>query len=589
MPFSDLTGRAFLSFLKPRSLLSPSEEREKLFKICTLLGMGAEFSGIGGDLFLYLLGKTPYPIYPTTLLNLLCALLFFISFLLSFYSYLFSVRFLCYSSLLLCIPGTYLIGAISEIPVLYIAFPLLIGGFFIGTKEEGILFLLSLLLWLFFYSIEKTYPPLPVERSPFFREGYIVAGLTSFFFTTYLLFSFNLSREETLTKREAENRSLIYTLSHKTEELEKAISARNQFLTSISHELRTPLASLVGILDIALLNRDKITEEHIKTAYSASVHTLRIVENLLDLNRIQQGELSPHWGEIYPIPVIESVVKMMKVFLHPKNKMELFLGNLPERVIGDEGKIRRALMNILSNAVRAVNQTEGGIIVVRGYLQEEPSNASLVVEIHDTGPGFNPQKVKSGEQFRPSPQGGMGLGLRITEELLRSMKGKMTIDSSPGKGARVTLTIPVQIPSGPPPSPPQRKVLKNLRILIVDDHPEILEVFRLYCEEVGCTVEVAENVEKAIGILKEKEIDYILLDLLMPDISGEEALLPLRQVAMEKGTPLKGVFALTAHVRGDDENILKVKGFDGFIPKPISLEDFHQRLLTYLRNGQKNQ
>jgi len=560
--------------------LRPQETR--VLKILLFLSALGEWLGPAVDLILYFFGKSERAFYPTSFWNILFSFILLLTAIL-FHKGFFrgATRFLVYASLLLGPLAIHNLGGVLSPVPFYLLFPLLLGGYLLSVGENALLSgiawveILALILW------ERTHPPPTLAQDPTLYFGaYVLMGMAGILVLSNLIFYVYRGTLRNLSSREGELEKLYLEVQHQAEELERALEVRKRFLENVSHELRTPLASIIGSVEILYREKGKDPGDSLRILHSASVHLLRLVENLLDISRIESGGLELRFRSFNPRRMLEEVKSLGEALLSPRCSLKLYLEHLPPRVISDEEKIRRIVLNLLSNAIKA---TQEGMITIRGFYE----GGLFKILIEDTGTGFDPEAVLSG---RPRKGNGLGIGLQISRKLVEVLKGELRIESRIGAGTRALVAIPVTVEEGIGreeleellhPSYPLRQ--RPCRILIVDDHPEILDVFRLHCELCGYEAFTALTVAEGLEILKNQgPFSLILLDLLMPEVDGYQGLRIYRQYLAEKNIPAK-ILALTAHVTGDDEVRLLKEGFDGFIPKPISYEEFARKLREALK------
>jgi PAS domain S-box-containing protein len=381
------------------------------------------------------------------------------------------------------------------------------------------------------------------------------------------------------------------------EEAERANNAKTNFLANISHEIRTPINSIIGfteLMDYELT--DKNLKNYLASIKSSSKTLLSLIEDLLDLSKIEAGELS-----LKPEPVsIRSVFnEIYQVFwLKMKEKNLNFDIKIPERLpdtlIMDELRIRQILMNLLSNALKF---TENGNIVVVVSVDETNSipnypSIDLIIEVCDTGIGI-PKEYQSliFEAFKQQDEqdsrkyGGTGLGLAITRRLVEMMHGTIKLDSQPGKGSRFSVYLPaIKVRKGKSIAKEIESdelldiVFHEAKILIVDDILTNRILLKNCIRGNNLTFYEASNGEEAIDIVKRYLPDIVLLDLNLPIINGFAVAEYIKTNIKEKEIH---IIAISATRLSEKEAIYK-KFFDVFIAKPFKTKEITHNMMKFM-------
>ena len=315
-------------------------------------------------------------------------------------------------------------------------------------------------------------------------------------------------------------------------ELQQANRLKGEFIARMSHEFRTPLTSVIGygeqLRDVCDGNRD--ASHHVAAVVRGGRYLLNLVENLLDQARIEidQLELNPSACDLHELS--EEIEQLLRPLAEQK-QLSLawwFDGGIPPRVWLDATRLEQVLINLVGNAIKFTH--EGGVNVEFDWQQGQ-----LRVAISDTGPGIGDSDAAAVfEPFRQADAGrrtkGAGLGLAISQSLVRAMGGEITLTSGKGQGknpgSRFEFNVDAAtIGAGGSANP---DILAGRRILLVDDDPDLLELFTLYLKAAGCSVENARDSATAIDMAQRFRPDAIVLDLNLGDTQGTDLAVELR-------------------------------------------------------------
>ena len=371
---------------------------------------------------------------------------------------------------------------------------------------------------------------------------------------------------------------------------EKANRAKSDFLSSMSHEIRTPLNAIVGLSEDVLNYKDQVPEEvalDVTDIQNASQTLLEIVGNILDINKIESEKM-----EIInkPYNLKEEIISLCKVTTtRIKDKpIEFKLDiapDVPEELIGDKIHIKQVVNNLLSNAIK---YTEQGNITLSVKCINEKDICKLIISVQDTGRGIKAENInKLFTKFERldvemnSTTEGTGLGLAITKSLVEMMGGKINVQSQFGKGSIFIVYLPQKISKHQSEKIDinelpieNQKDLSGKKILIVDDNKLNIKVAIKALQDFNFAIEECHDGLECLEKVKEKEYDLILMDIMMPVMSGESALAKLKENPEFK-TP---VIALTADaVSGAREKYIK-EGFADYISKPFNKEQVKEKI-----------
>ncbi len=371
---------------------------------------------------------------------------------------------------------------------------------------------------------------------------------------------------------------------------EKANRAKSDFLSSMSHEIRTPLNAIVGLSEDIASYKDQVPNEvalDITDILNASQTLLEIVGNILDINKIESEKM-----EIItkPYNLKEEIISLCKVTTtRIKDKpIEFKLDiapDIPEELIGDKIHIKQVVNNLLSNAIK---YTEQGNITLSVKCINEKDICKLIISVQDTGRGIKAENInKLFTKFERldvemnSTTEGTGLGLAITKSLVEMMGGKINVQSQFGKGSIFIVYLPQKISKHQSEKIDinalpieNQKDLSGKKILIVDDNKLNIKVAIKALQDFNFAIEECHDGLECLEKVKEKEYDLILMDIMMPVMSGESALAKLKENPEFK-TP---VIALTADaVSGAREKYIK-EGFVDYISKPFNKEQVKEKI-----------
>ncbi len=365
---------------------------------------------------------------------------------------------------------------------------------------------------------------------------------------------------------------------------------KSEFLRNMSHEIRTPMNGVIAMTELLL--DTPLTEEQLRlaeTVHSSADSLLTILDDVLDFSKIEAGLLKFESIAFPPEAVVEAVLNLLRGQALARGlELSCHLSEeVPSTVVGDPGRLRQVLTNLVGNALKFTQQ---GSVRVR---VTEPSTGLLEFEVADTGPGISQED--QAQLFHPFFQtqtgqraGGTGLGLAISLQLVKLMGGEMRVRSELGQGATFTFTArfkqPQSLQTPGPDGQVQQPLPSGLRILVVEDNAMNAAVIDRQLRRLGLEPKLARDGREAVELAHNESFDIVLMDCEMPRMDGYEACAEVRR---QCGRQLV-IIAMTAHaLEGDRERCLKA-GMDDYMSKPVTTEQLHGMLERWSKDRQKN-
>ena len=384
------------------------------------------------------------------------------------------------------------------------------------------------------------------------------------------------------------------------EKAEAANQAKSDFLANMSHDIRTPMNAILGFTE--LLKRgygrnEGDAKKYLETIHSSGKHLLELINDILDLSKIEAGHLEVEKLSCSPHGVALEVVTVLAVRAREKGvALDLRTdGRIPETIISDPTCLRRIMTNLIGNAIKF---TERGAVTVVLRLTGGAEAPRLTIDVTDTGIGIAADKLDSVfESFTQADSsvtrrfGGTGLGLTISRRFAQALGGDIAVASDYGKGSTFTVTVETgalddvrmleqsELAVGVEESGAEdaRWKFPPARVLVVDDGPENRELLRLVLSEAGLVMDEAENGKIAVDKAGSQPYDVVLMDMQMPVMDGFTATRLLR----EQGLKIP-IFALTANAMKGAEKQVMEAGCSGFLTKPINIDGLMETLAALL-------
>lgn len=385
--------------------------------------------------------------------------------------------------------------------------------------------------------------------------------------------------------------------------VEEASQSKTTFLSRMSHEIRTPMNGIIGMLALAegKMQKQDPAMQYLDKANELSAHLLSLINDILDMSRIEAGKVEL---ENKPFSLRAMGDKLYDMFAKTLDARGIryavnFEGVTVDWLLGDELRLSQIMINFLSNAVKFTEQ--GEIVVTIRQMMLREGNVDLLLRVHDTGQGMDPNFVY--RIFRPFEQesietgkkyGGTGLGMAITDQLVHLMGGQILVESLPGKGSDFTvyLTLPqaeadeqASVTGRAEDQNQYEDAFQGCRILMAEDNDINAMIAVELLEGMGAKVDVAQNGQLALEAFQAKPehyYDFILMDVQMPVLDGRAATRALRALDRSDATEIP-IFALSADAFIEDERLSMESGMNGHYSKPIDFIALRRNVGAYLR------
>jgi two-component system, sensor histidine kinase and response regulator len=378
---------------------------------------------------------------------------------------------------------------------------------------------------------------------------------------------------------------------------EAANRAKSAFLANMSHEIRTPLNAIIGLTH--LMRRDAPhgpAAERLRKVAEAASHLLQVINDILDLSKIEAGRLDLEVIDFSLQALLAGVRTLVSERAQAKG-LALRVDappDLPDALRGDPTRLSQALLNLLSNAIKF---TERGSVELRVQrLAEDEQTLTLRFTVKDTGIGIRPEQKQAlfdafaqGDTSMTRRFGGTGLGLAITQRLAQAMHGDVGVDSQPGAGSEFWFSARLErgrsAPAADEAASPAyaeaalRRHAAGARVLLVEDNPVNQDVAQELLQAAGLQVELAANGVEAVQLAQQRPHDLILMDVQMPEMDGLEATRRIRALLGAARTP---IIAMTANAFGDEREACLKAGMDDHVAKPVDPAELYTVLMRWL-------
>jgi len=365
-----------------------------------------------------------------------------------------------------------------------------------------------------------------------------------------------------------------YELYTQRQIAERAVLAKDNFLANMSHEIRTPLNAIIGFTDLlAQTDLDDVQQDYIDSVQVAGENLLIIINDILDLSKIESGNLTIESEPFNLKRTLKHVYNLLKVKVHKDVEFNLYLdADMPDNVIGDQGRLNQILVNLVGNSLKFTQ--EGEVTVSVKKVEESDDKYKLRFSVKDTGIGIPKNKLKTiferftqGEESTTRTFGGTGLGLNIVKQLVELHKGEIHVKSELNRGSEFFFFLTYK--KAATPKTTVKSISKNdlgsLKILLCEDNVLNQKLVKSVIENFGFELDTASNGDEGIELLSQNKYDLVLMDLQMPVKDGYQTTDYIRN-QMNSSVP---IIAMTAHsLVGEQERCYK-EGMNGYVPKPF--------------------
>jgi len=420
-------------------------------------------------------------------------------------------------------------------------------------------------------------------------QSQLSLGLTLFQCVLLIAFALIVLRQfRGLSDRGERLQALADNLAVARTEAESASRAKSVFLANMSHEIRTPFHGMLGMM--SLLQDTPLSAQQagfLTTAKESANHLLAILNDILDISKLESGNLQVSPQPLDLVAMLGQVDALMRVQAHAKGlQLQVSIApDVPPWVRADATRLKQILFNLLSNALKFSNAGMVSLAVTRH------ADGALLFSVVDTGIGMDAamlsrlfQRFSQGDDTTSRRHGGAGLGLEISRSLARLMGGDIAVTSQAGVGSRFVVSLPlpaIEAPAGMAPglAADGARTVQPMRVLVAEDHPVNRAYLEAVLDKLGHQAVFSENGEQAVRAVQAQEFDVVLMDLHMPLMDGFAAARAIRAMPPPKGE--LPIIALTADAFEESQERARQAGMNGFLTKPAHLPQLREVLGRY--------
>jgi signal transduction histidine kinase/CheY-like chemotaxis protein/HPt (histidine-containing phosphotransfer) domain-containing protein len=475
---------------------------------------------------------------------------------------------------------TYLYGSggTYDVGILWLPLSPVFVLFFLGLRKGTIVNGLQVALCIAMFFAKKLHPGMPWHD---YENGIAFSVLAIYSLITIIVTIYEFS--QTVDRRRlAQKTTLANDLAAQAQD---ASAAKGRFLMQMSHEIRTPMNAILGMTD--LLEESELSPEqnhYLKILQSSGTHLLGVINDILDYSRLEALSVTL---DSLPFDIHETAERCAHMIAVNALEKGLEIScdvdpAVPRFLLGDELRLRQAIINLMGNAIKFTHEGSVGLTV------DLAPDQRLRLAVRDTGIGIPPDKIPLlFQQFSQTDSsisrryGGTGLGLAITRDIVKLMGGEVLVDSEPGKGSTFTVLLPLRTADAPAPAaddapmpaeatePSPDALLPPLRILLAEDIKVNRDVVRFYLRQQPVEIVEAANGVEAVELFSRQSFDVVLMDIEMPEMDGITAIRTIRKSEQTAQRPPTPIFTLTAHALQEQIEQCVQAGAQRVLTKPV--------------------